>query len=86
VENRGIDRTTAKWYNLYMEKLFPNGNDFAPALKQASDLIKQIADLTQHLGEAIRTINTGMYLNGFLTGVTITATLLTAIWAFSRKQ
>lgn len=68
-----------------MEKLFPGAHDFAPLLKNAADIIKQLSDVAQHVGEAVSLINTALYVNGLLTGITLTATLLTAIHAFSRK-
>jgi hypothetical protein len=69
-----------------MEKLFPNSNDFMPLVKAATEMLKNLDGVATHFAEAISKVNTSLYLNGFLSGVTITATVLTAIWAFSQRK
>lgn len=62
-----------------MEKLFPNAHDFDPIIKQASEIAKSFSD-------SIKLINSALYMEGVMTGIVLTATVLTAIWAFSRGR
>lgn len=62
-----------------MERLIPNPHDAAP-------LINQVVAALDRFGDSVKGINTALYVQGFLTGLTVCATILTAIWAFSRKQ
>ncbi len=61
-----------------MEKL-PRPADFDPVLKAAGTLVTQLGEHLQH-------INTALYVQGFLAGITVCATILTAIWAFSGSR
>ena len=62
-----------------MEKLIPGPADFNPVLKEAARLMKD-------LGDHLQQVNTALYLQGFLTGVTVCAVILTALWAFSGRR
>lgn len=67
------------WYNLEMEKLLPGPADFNPVLKEAGALLKLLNENLSH-------INTALYVQGFMAGIAICATILTAIWAFSGSR
>ncbi len=62
-----------------MERIIPNAHDAEP-------IITEIVNALQHLGSQVQAINTALYVQGFITGITVCATILTAIWAFSQKR
>ena len=65
-----------------MEKLLPGPADFSPVLKSASALLDRLGDIVQHVTQ----VNTALYVQGFLAGVTVCATVLMALWAFSGSR
>ena len=62
-----------------MEKLIPGPADFNPVLKEAGALLRLLND-------NLHQINTALYMKGFLEGVTVCATVLMALWAFSGSR
>lgn len=62
-----------------MEKIIPRIPDTQP-------IVTELVNALQRFGEAVHNINTALYLQGFITGITVCATILTAIWAFSQKR
>ncbi len=61
-----------------MEKILPHVPDVSPLV---GELIKAMNRFEGSVAE----INTALYMQGFLTGLVVCATILTAVWAFSRK-